>query len=396
MATSRDVQEIISKLSSDKPKIRDEGIRLLNSWLEGNRSFSLCRLLAKNTSKIGTDGVPHEESWPFLLTLLTKCISLEISASKKRHPKLLLAKTLRIAIQCAEDPRLSGSQLPLHSVIKLLFNHIWDVVKDVSTFQLEYSAILRHLLSVNEYRYQMRSRIYSCLLSLYMNKVVSTVSVKGYLPSSSKEEAFRCAQTLHVLLENPPGDFPDNIRENVVAGFIEMFTSIRDEGKHSRKLMECINTYLMKDGPNLGYLATNIHSAVQEFLFRFWLTTHDRGLKACFILYASIQLKLSRNTSEDISLVEQLLDVVTKELDQCTAVSYGIPWSDASRDDKMGRPGNVYQGLMELAATVFYWSCKETRMMPHQEKKLKMLDAMDRIKDGIMKGSWLWLVQSTI
>ncbi|KAI0497772.1 hypothetical protein KFK09_021007 [Dendrobium nobile] len=390
MATSRDVQEIISKLSSNKPKSRDEGIRLLNSWLEGERSYSLCRLLAKNTARIGPGGVAHEESWPFLFSLLTKCIELEISASKKRHPKLLLAKTLRIAIQCAEDHKLFGAQLPLGSVIKPLFNHIWDILKDVSIFQMEYSGILRHLLSINEYRYQMKSRMYSSLILLYMNKMVSTISMKGSMPSSLKEEAFRAALTLHVLLENPPGDFPDNIREDIVAGFVEMFTSLRDEGKYSRKLMECINAYLMKDGPNLGDLATKIHFAVQEFLFRFWLTTHDRGLKASFILYASVQLKLTRNTSEEISLVEKLLDVVAKELDQGIAVSYGIPWSDVSRDDKLGHPGNIYHGLMELAAMVLYQSCKETRKMPHQEKKLKTVDAMDRIKDGIIKGSWLW------
>ncbi|KAK8914460.1 Serine/threonine-protein kinase ATM [Platanthera zijinensis] len=93
--------------------------------------------------------------------------------------------------------------------------HIWDVAKDVSAFHLEYSGILRHLLSVNEYRHQMRSRMYC------------TVSKKGPVLSSSKEESFRCALTLHVLLENPPGDFPDNIRDSLVAGFIEMFSYIR-------------------------------------------------------------------------------------------------------------------------------------------------------------------------
>ncbi|KAK8914461.1 Serine/threonine-protein kinase ATM [Platanthera zijinensis] len=108
MATSRDVREIISKLSSDISKTRDEGIRLLNNWLEGESSISFCRLLAKNTAGTGPTEIPHDESWPFLVTLLTKCIALEISASKKRHPKLLLAKTLRLTIQCAEDPKLSG------------------------------------------------------------------------------------------------------------------------------------------------------------------------------------------------------------------------------------------------------------------------------------------------
>lgn len=53
----------------------------------------------------------------------------------------------------------------------------------------------------------------------------------------------------------------------------------RDEGKISRKLIECINIYLLKDGPNLGSESMEIHEAVQQFVFRCWLTTHDRALK---------------------------------------------------------------------------------------------------------------------
>lgn len=45
--------------------------------------------------------------------------------------------------------------------------------------------------------------------------------------SSTKEEAFRYILTLHALLENPPGDFPDNIRADVVKGFVEIFSQIR-------------------------------------------------------------------------------------------------------------------------------------------------------------------------
>ena len=47
----------------------------------------------------------------------------------------------------------------------------------------------------------------------------------------------------------------------------------------TRKLMECINTFLLKDGPNLGYKSVKIHNAVQEFIFRCWLATHDQALK---------------------------------------------------------------------------------------------------------------------
>lgn len=48
------------------------------------------------------------ETWPFLVTLLIRCVSLEISSSKKRLPKLVFAKTLRIVVQRAEDAKFSG------------------------------------------------------------------------------------------------------------------------------------------------------------------------------------------------------------------------------------------------------------------------------------------------
>ncbi|EHA8590952.1 putative Serine/threonine-protein kinase ATM [Cocos nucifera] len=407
MATSRDVQEIISKLSSEKARTRDEGIRLLNSWLEGERSISFCRLLGQNTGRIKPNEIPHAETWPFLITLLTKCIALEISASKKRPPKLILAKTLRTAIQRAEDQKRSGAtvadicglirielsvylrtgqQLFLFSVVKLLFNHIWDVIKDAPSFQSEYSSILRHLLTVKDYRYQMRKPVYCSLVGLYINKVELSIDMKSNSHSSSKEEAFRYILSLHALLENPPGDFPDNIREDLVKGFIRIFSQIRDEGKFSRKLMECVNTYFLKDGPNLGYQAMEIHSAVQQFMFRHWLTTHDRGLKVPVV----DNLFYFWTMSERSPLMEQLLDVIFKELDQSPNTGTGFLWSDMSRDDKVGTLGGTQQGLMELAATVFYEACKNTTKTSYQEKRLKMEHPAARIKDGIMKGSWLW------
>ncbi|KAJ0962868.1 hypothetical protein J5N97_027990 [Dioscorea zingiberensis] len=390
MASSRDVQEIISKLSSDKAKSRDEGVRLLSSWLEGERLIGFCKLLGRNTSKIKPDEIPHAETWPFLLKLLMQCIKMEISASKKKQPKLLYAKTLRIAIQCAEDPKLSGKVLSLFHVVKVLFSHILDVLKDVPTFQTEYNIILRHLLSVNEYRYQMRNRVYCSLVNLYMKKVSVSVGGKPTAQSGSKEETFRCVLMLHVLLENSPGDFPDNIREDLIDGFIGIFSHVRDEGKISRKLMDCVNAYLLKDGPNLGCRAMDIHSALQEFLFSCWLTTHDRGLKSSFILYATIQLKLRRSILDETELIEQLLDVISKELDYSSSVSSStIPWTDISKDEKIGNLGSQ-QGLMELAAAVFYQACMVCTKVSCQGKRLKMEDAATRVKDGLMKGSSVW------
>lgn len=133
----------------------------------------------------------------------------------------------------------------------------------------------------------------------------------------------------------------------------------RDEGKISRKLIECVNTYLLKDGPNLGCQSLEIHGAIQHFVYSCWLTTHDRGLKVskpscwsdlCFPIpectkqffllrdyvlfffqdalnfYARLQLNLTRGVDDGSSLVEQLLDVVYKELDQSN-----LPGSSVSR-----------------------------------------------------------------
>ncbi|XLU54735.1 hypothetical protein S245_049383, partial [Arachis hypogaea] len=47
-------------------------------------------------------------------------------------------------------------------------------------------------------------------------------------------------------------DYPNSIREDLVKGFVRIYLLIREEGKISRKLIECINIYLLNDGPNLG------------------------------------------------------------------------------------------------------------------------------------------------
>jgi ataxia telangiectasia mutated family protein len=43
--------------------------------------------------------------------------------------------------------------------------------------------------------------------------------------------------------------------------------------------MECINTFLLMDGPNLGDKSVEIHNAVQDFILHSWLTTRDPQLK---------------------------------------------------------------------------------------------------------------------
>ncbi|KAJ4974544.1 hypothetical protein NE237_007718 [Protea cynaroides] len=389
MATSRDIQEIISKLSSDKAKVREEGIKVLNSWLEGERSFGFCKILSQNTANLKPNEIPHSKTWPFLVTLLIQAIASEITTSKRRPPKLLSAKTLRIAIQRAEDAKFSGRRLLLLPVVKTLFSHIWDVLKDVPTFQSEYGIVLRYLLAVRDYRFHMRKRVYCGLVLLYMSKVETSLSGKSNIPNP-KEEVFRCILTLHSLLKNPPGDFTDNLRGDIVEGFVQIFSYVRDEGKISRKLIECINTYLSKDGPNLGCQSKEIHSAVQEFLLHSWLTTHDRGLKDALILYAKLQLKLIRTAADGSHLVDQLLDVVCKELDQSNVVNASLPWNDAAKDDKFVNLTSSQCSLMELAAFVLYWACVNMIRQPSSEKRARREHAAACLKEGLMRRKWLW------
>ncbi|CAJ1975133.1 unnamed protein product [Sphenostylis stenocarpa] len=271
--TSRDIQEIVEKLSSDKVKAREEGVKLLNTWLEGERSYNFCKFIALNTAKLRPDEIPHTETWPFLVSLLIKSASAEISSSKRRNPKMIYAKTLRIVVQRAEDAKCPGQLEELSSVVKLLFNHVWDVLSNVPSFQSEYGIILRHLL---------------------------------------------------------------------------------DESKISRKLVDCINTYLLNDGPNLGSQFLEIHNAMQQFVFRSWLTTHDRVLKDSLVFYARIQLSLTRGSADRCLLVEQLLDVICKDLDQGSTSSTSMLRGDGNKDDKLGALSSSQCGLVELAAVLFY------------------------------------------
>ncbi|CAK7328910.1 unnamed protein product [Dovyalis caffra] len=389
MVTSRDVQEIVSKLSSDKAKAREEGVKLLNTWLEGGeRSMRFCKYLGLNTAKLEPNEIPHSETWPFLVTLLIQCVSSEISSSKRRLPKASFAKTMRIVIQRAEDAKFSGKALPLLPMVKTLFNHISDVLSNVPSFQSEYGIILRHLLAVRDYRFHLRNRIYCSefsafsldfekgLVLLYIEKVVASLDANSSSQCNPKEEVFRCILTLHSLLENPPGDFPVDVQEDIVKG---------EEGKVSRKLIECINTYLLKDGPNLGSQPLEIHNAVQQFVFRCWLATHDRGLKDALIFYARLQLNLLRGATDGSSLVQQLLDLVCKELDQSSLSCGSAPRSDATKDYKFGALTGSQRGLVELAAL----ACVSTAKTPSTEKRVKREPAAALLKEALMKGKSL-------
>uniref|UniRef100_K3XSR2 Telomere-length maintenance and DNA damage repair domain-containing protein n=1 Tax=Setaria italica TaxID=4555 RepID=K3XSR2_SETIT len=215
VATARDVEEVIQKLHSDRARVRDEGVKLLGTWLQGDRAASFCRLLGRNTARVkpGHGHLTGATTWPLLILALLNCVKEDISGKKRGATKSTAARMLRVAIQCAEDVKLSGHSLLLISVARQLFSHVWEVVKDGPSFQLEYNMILRQLLAVKEYRYQMKPRTYSSFVALYMKKVATVFNAKFSNQASSKDESFRCTLTLHVLLENPPGDYPDIMRE---------------------------------------------------------------------------------------------------------------------------------------------------------------------------------------
>ncbi|XP_051142572.1 serine/threonine-protein kinase ATM isoform X2 [Andrographis paniculata] len=386
--TSRDVQEIVSKLSSEKAKARDEGIKLLQTWLEGERSFGFCRYLSEKSSVLKANEIPHSETWAFLVKILIQCLKLEISSSKKRLPKLIFAKTFRIVVQRAQVDRSSGNSLPLAPVARFLFNHLWDVLKDVPSFQSEYGVILRHLLAVPDYRFHMRRRVYSNLVILYMEKVETSFSAEIIGQSNPKEEVFRHTLTFQSLLENPPGDIPNELREDMIMGFIKIFSHVRDEGKISRKLIECINTYLLKDGPNLGSKSLELHEAVHRFVFRCWFATHDRTLKDALVLYARLQLSLTRGLADGSTLLKQLLDVVVKELDLMSSSSLNITRSDLVRDENILTSSQLR--MVELAAFVFCRACSNSSKVPTDEKRARQEHASIQIKERLVEGKWAW------
>ncbi|KAF6991028.1 hypothetical protein CFC21_008158 [Triticum aestivum] len=392
MATARDVEEVVQKLASDRARPRDEGVKLLGTWLQGDRAPTFCRLLARNTARAKPGHLASGATWPFLITALAKCVLADIAAKRRGATRSAAAGMLRAAVRCAEDARLSGHSLLLISVAKQLFSHILEVIKDAPSFQLEYSPILRQLLTVKEYRYQMKPRTYSNLVVLYMKKVATGFDANFSNQASSKEESFRCTWTLHVLLENPPGDYPDTMREEVLNGFCAIFSHIRrQDGKLTSKLMECVNTFLLMDGPNLGDKSVEIHKAVQDFVLRSWLMTRDLRLKSLFITYAKIQLKLARAIPKVLER-KNLLGVIMDDLDQNVNTEAGLLWCEASRDAKDMSLRCSLEELMDLSATIFYQAYKSpTPMRGDDEKKLKTEDVISRITNSLKKGSLCWI-----
>lgn len=59
-----------------------------------------------------------------------------------------------------------------------------------------------------------------------MEKVEASLS-ENITQLNPKEEVFRFTLTLQSLLENPPGDISDELREDMVKGFAGIFSHVR-------------------------------------------------------------------------------------------------------------------------------------------------------------------------
>ncbi|KAL3015747.1 hypothetical protein AAZX31_06G173900 [Glycine max] len=224
-----------------------------------------------------------------------------------------------------------------------------------------------------------------------LEKVEARLNGKNISNCTSKEEVFRNILTLHSLLKYPPRDYPDNVREDIVKGFVRICSFVREEGKISRKLVECINTYLLNDGPNLGFQLFEIHNAMQQFVFCSWLTTHDRVLKDSFAFYARIQLNLMRVATNRCLLVEQLLDMICKDLDQGSMSSTSMLRGYGNKDDKLGALSSSQCGLVELAAVLFYRAYLNTTRSSLSEKRVKREPAAVSLRETLVKGKWPWI-----
>ncbi|EPS60420.1 hypothetical protein M569_14382 [Genlisea aurea] len=383
--TSIDFQDIICKLASDKAKAREEGIKLLNTWLDDERTFGFCKFLAEKSSVLKHNDSKNAESWTFLIKNLVQCLSLEISSAKRRQPKLIFAKTLRVVVQHAESDTVSGESYALSPVARLLFNHALNVLRDVPSFQSEYAVLLRHLLAVGGYRFHMRKRVYSDLVLLFMEKVERSLSKESAGQSIPREDVFRFTLTLQSLLENPPGDIPVELRGDMVKGFVRIFSYVRDEGKLPKKLLECINTFLLFDGPNLGWKSFEIHDAVERFVLRYWFSTQDRGLKDALISYVKLQLSLTRGASDGSGFLEKLLDLVFKELDQLSCSN-----PDAVRDKKCGLLAGSQYNAVDLAALVFRRVLTCTIKKQLSEKRSRQEHIVVQVKERLIEGKWSW------
>ncbi|CAM6085267.1 unnamed protein product [Calypogeia fissa] len=390
VVTILDVEELNSKLVSDRAKVREEGLKALQGYLNSSGDVSLWTLLDRETASLDQSLI-RSASWPGVLHALCVCIEHEVAASKKKVPKLVLAKTFRSFVLKADDTSRAGQRLNLLRKVKKLFQHVVHVIEQVPTFVPDYNNVLCQLLPVLDYRTRMSKKIYADLLHFYLEKAKDTQNITQEA-SSTREETFRNISTLLCVLQHPPGDLPEILLGDVTQDFVNIFSKLRDEGRIAKKLLAALNAFITGHGLNIGDAAGDIHTSLRPFLVRVWPTTRDRELKDGLILYVRAQLNLryilSRDDSEEICI---LLDLVEKDLDQTGISMAGVHRLDAGREDKAGFVTKAMRSFFELAAVVLFEASKSLGIRSsNASKRRKQADVTVVIKERLMEGKFMW------
>ncbi|KAL3675793.1 hypothetical protein R1sor_025741 [Riccia sorocarpa] len=388
----RDVEEMNNKLVSDKAKVREEGLKTLQSFLQSTGYSSLWTLLDEETSRLDHHGRIRSSTWPGILHALCLSIENEVAASKRKAPKAAVVKTLRNFVSKAEDTSRPGQHLSLLRKVKRLFQHVLEILQRVPSYVSDYNIILCQLLHVFEYRMRMGKKIYADLVHFYLEKAKEISRTITADVSLGKEEAFRNSSTLHVLLQHPPGDFPEVLLVNVVDDFVDIFMHLGDEGRIAKKLLASLNSFLLMNGLNIGSATVNIHASMKTFMHRIWLTTRDRELKDGLVLYARIQLNLryilASSGSQEIS---DLLELVEKELDQSGVALSALYRVDVLKEERPSTVSRALRSFLELSATVLFEAITSSGVLrPRDGKKRRKTDICSVIKDRLVDGKFLW------
>eukprot|EP00850_Spirogloea_muscicola_P022712 SM000308S11822 [mRNA] locus=s308:82698:105864:+ [translate_table: standard] len=333
MLTVADVEELSQKLLSDRAKLREEGLRDLQSYLDGTARATLSAMLTERTASQQSD----------------ETIALELASSKKRGPRPILSKVLRAFVQKSEE---SGTPVLLRK-IRTLFQHITDVLQHHGSLSSDYGYVLRQLLRVPQYRARLGKKPHRQLLQHHLHKAKSIPSLLTEHQAGVKEEAFRNILSLLSLLEHAPGDLSLSSRGELLESFVCIFTDLREEGRAARKLLAAVNTFLTMDGLNLGDRVATLHLSIQRFMSQFW-QNRDRELKDELVLYAKLQIKLQGIQLSGTDALTELGELLEQELDQTTLVTTTSTWfSERRRDEKQALASLSLEALWELAAATF-------------------------------------------
>ncbi|GAQ86367.1 Protein kinase ATM/Tel1 [Klebsormidium nitens] len=354
MVSKEDVEELMEKLCSEKAKVRKDAIKELNSYLSGSGGGDFIACLDQESASLYDKRVRiPAASWPGVLQALCQCILTEVLAAKKRPPETLLAKTFKLYIQKAEETKREGGRL------------------------------------------QMGKKTFHNLVDFFMSKAIDLAH--GRLPRT--EEGFRNIATLHMLLQHPPRDLPEEVRDDVFEGFTRMFPNLKDDGRYSEKMLAALNAFLLSDGLDLGDDAARQHAEVHTFMHSTWLNTTERRMKATLVAYARLQMQLQgfQLMEDETGALSDLVDLVSKDLDQGDVGVSGrgaaLGARDKPHEEQLGGVQPHVRCLLELAAVVFSEAARFSygpEEANGSRKRRKKQPILEQVLENTLagKGSW--------